>query len=147
MLNAVAWAHRAEGFGLSRKVGGTTVPFPGGGTICHDVLMLPAGTAWDVLIAAGGASTPYQGESFVITDPNRPWVAPVDPGVPIPTPIPIPIPPLPIPTPTPPPVPTKCAILTWQGYLSVQPDGRLEFRDPKSPGQPGPWETFRLIPK
>ena len=80
LLNRVAWAHRSAGFGLSRKVGGTVVPFPGGGTICHDVLQLEDGTAWDVLTAAGAESTPHQGESFIITDPRRPWVAPVDPG-------------------------------------------------------------------
>lgn len=80
LLNRVAWAHRLAGFGLSRKFGGVTVPFPGGGTICHDVLQLEDGTAWDVLLAAGAASTPVQGDSFLITDPARPWEAPVNPG-------------------------------------------------------------------
>jgi len=98
LLNRVAWAHRADGFGLSRKVGGTTAPFPGGGTICHDVLQLRDGTAWDVLLAAGEGATPVQGDSFLITDPARPWVAPVDPGTP-----PMPEPPTPEPpTPEPP---------------------------------------------
>ena len=95
LLNATAWAHRLHGFGVSRKVGGTTVPMPGGGTICRDVLMLEDGTAWDVLVAAGGASTPTQGDSFLITDLARGWLAPVDPGEadePIPEPIPEPTP-------------------------------------------------------
>jgi len=97
LLNRVAWAHRDAGFGLSGKVGGTTVPFPGGGTICHDVLQLRDGTAWDVLLAAGEGATPVQGDSFLITDPARPWVAPVDPGTPPAPKPPAPEPPIPEP--------------------------------------------------
>jgi len=104
LLNRVAWAHRAAGFGLSRKVGGTVVPFPGGGTICHDVLQLLDGTAWDVLVGAGEAATPTQGESFLITDPARPWLAPVDPGESLPEPAPEPEL-VPAPAPVPPSVP------------------------------------------
>jgi len=83
LLNCVAWAHWTEGYGLSRKVGGATAPFPGGGTIAQDILMLRDGTAWDVLYAAGGGgpARPVQGESLgIITDPARGWVAPVNPG-------------------------------------------------------------------
>jgi hypothetical protein len=78
MLNRMAW-RAGVGFGLSRKDSSTRAPFPGGGSIAHDVLMRQDGTAWDVLHAAGAAATPVQGESFVITDPARGWIAPVDP--------------------------------------------------------------------
>lgn len=39
----------------------------------------------------------------------------------------------------------KFAILTTAGYISVQPDGSLEFRDPSQPGQPGPYETISFV--
>jgi hypothetical protein len=83
ILNRAAWPHRnhpAGTFGVSHKVGGKVAIFPGGGTIGEDVLMLPDGTYWDVLIKAGAEATPHQGESKIITDPDRYWVAPVDPG-------------------------------------------------------------------
>ena len=81
ILNNTAYTHRGEGFGLSRKDSGSNAPFPGGNPpfIAHDILMLSDGTAWDCLIAAGAESLPYQGESFLITDPNRAWVRPVPP--------------------------------------------------------------------
>ena len=81
ILNNTAWAHRGQGFGLSRKDNGAKAPFPGGDPpfIAHDILMLQDGTAWDCLIGAGAEAVPSQGESFVITDPAREWVAPVQP--------------------------------------------------------------------
>ena len=106
LLNRVAWAHRdhKDGkFGVSRKVGGVVVPFPGGGTIAQDVLMLPHGPYWDVLDRAGADAAPVQGESGIITDPRRYWVAPVDP---MPTDTPGPEPTDPVPEPTDPPAPS-----------------------------------------
>ena len=113
LLNRVAWTHRDHKngkFGVSRKVGGVVVPFPGGGTIAQDVLMLPHGPYWDVLDRAGADAAPVQGESGIITDPRRYWVAPVDP---MPTDTPGPEPTDPVPEPTEPPAPSaEIAALT-----------------------------------
>lgn len=81
MLNRVAWRHRAQGWGLSGKNFGTHVDSPAG-KIAHDVLHRNTDNRiWDVLVAAGEASTPTCGPALgVQTDPQRPWVAPVDPG-------------------------------------------------------------------
>ena len=112
LLNRVAWTHRDHKngkFGVSRKVGGVVVPFPGGGTIAQDVLMLPHGPYWDVLDRAGADAAPVQGESGIITDPRRYWVAPVDP-MPTDTPGPEPTDPT---EPTDPPAPSaEIAALT-----------------------------------
>lgn len=80
ILNAVAWRHRAEGWGLSRKTGGTRVPSPAG-EIAEDILQLPDGHHFDVLGAAGVGKPlrPGQPESIGVIDLQaRPWVAPVD---------------------------------------------------------------------
>lgn len=83
ILNEVAWRHRFAGFGLSRKTGGRHVPSPVG-DIAEDVLQRRSdGHHWDVL---GGAAVsqplrPTRGQSIgVMRDPNRPWVAPVEPA-------------------------------------------------------------------
>jgi hypothetical protein len=59
MLNRVAWDHRAEGWGLLRKTAGNRCPAPQGVDVACDILVY-APTAWhfDVIIDAGGASTP-----------------------------------------------------------------------------------------
>lgn len=97
LLNATAYAHRGQGFGLSRKDGGAHAPFPGGNPeyIAHDIIMLSDGTAWDCLIAAGAEAKPIQGESFMVTDPNRGWVRPVPVDAPPESPAPPPVPPAP----------------------------------------------------
>lgn len=104
LCNAVAWIHRAEGFGLSRKTSGTRGRRHDGQECCHDVVMLADGRYWDILTAAGGASTPNWSATpnGRITDPARGWVAPI---APLGTPIPVPNPPNPTPTPTPAPQP------------------------------------------
>ncbi len=83
ILNEVAWTHRAEGFGLSRKDSGTHVDSPVG-PIAEDVLQRNTDNHhWDVLQSAGVGYPlqPTQGPSIgVMTDPNRPWVAPVQPA-------------------------------------------------------------------
>lgn len=98
MLNRVAWTHRAQGLGLSRKTAGNFCPSPAGLIAC-DILELPTGVAWDVFVGAevGFPAAPNCGASFgVLNDPSRPWVAPVNPGdVVDPPPPPPPPPPLP----------------------------------------------------
>jgi len=79
LINAAAWAHRAEGYGLSRKDAGTGGTRYDGVRLCHDVIMLQNGQAWDVLTGAGAQSTPTWGSVGVITDPSRGWVAPIAP--------------------------------------------------------------------
>lgn len=105
LCNAVAWIHRAEGFGLSRKTSGTRGRRHDGQECCHDVVMLLDGRYWDILTAAGGASTPNWSSTpnGRITDPARGWLAPIAPKD---TPVPVPNPPTltPIPVPTPAPV-------------------------------------------
>jgi hypothetical protein len=84
MLNEVAWRNRLAGWGLSRKNGGNRVPFPGGGTIAADILHhQPTDTLWDVFNAATGpdaTATATWGQTEHHHDPDRPWVAPVQPA-------------------------------------------------------------------
>jgi hypothetical protein len=95
LLNAVAWRHRAEGWGLSRKTGGRHVDSPAG-PIAEDILQTQDGHHYDVLgsAARGNPLRPWQAESIGIIDLRaRPWVAPVehrlswepDSGTPTPT--------------------------------------------------------------
>jgi hypothetical protein len=83
VLNRVAWAHRGEGWGVSRKDFGTCVPSPVG-LIAEDVLHhQPTNLHWDVLAGAGVGQPlrPIQTDAIgPMTDPRRPWVAPADPG-------------------------------------------------------------------
>lgn len=81
LCNDAAWAHIAEGYGVSHKAGGTHGIRYDGEPCCHDVIMLQDGRYWDCLVAAGGASVPTwsTNPSGVITDPNRYWVAPIVP--------------------------------------------------------------------
>ena len=91
ILNRVAWAHRADGWGLSRKDFGTCVPSPVG-LVAEDVLHhRPSNLHWDVLAGAGVGQSlrPIQTDAIgPMTDLRRPWVAPTDPGgdVSVPTP-------------------------------------------------------------
>jgi hypothetical protein len=111
VLNETAWVHRATGWGLSRKDGGRHVDSPVG-PIAEDVLHhQPSNLHWDVLAAAaiGNPLDPARGGSQPIgqmTNPARPWVAPVDPGGASTVPPPVVEPPPvtePPPTTTPPP--------------------------------------------
>ena len=82
LCNAVAWRHRASGWGLSGKRSGTRGRLPNGTEVAHDVLHhQPTGMLVDVLIGAGAQATP----TWVELGPQqnlseRPWVAPIDPG-------------------------------------------------------------------
>jgi len=79
--NATAWTHRPD-WGLSGKTVGNRCPAPGGQDVACDILHRRSDNLiWDVLVAAGEASTPACGEALgPMTDPSRPWIAPVDPG-------------------------------------------------------------------
>jgi len=86
LLNAVAWKHRAEGYGLLAKPNGAHCLQPQTGTpIARDILASTAGKHFDVLVDAEGAAKPvwqdkgqYQSSRFV---------APVDITVPLPQPL------------------------------------------------------------
>jgi len=78
LLNAVAWHHRGEGYGLLKKPSGANCPQPQTGfRISRDILMQPDGTIYDVLIDAEGDATPTWGKKKPIQDRTR-WIAPVD---------------------------------------------------------------------
>lgn len=80
ILNFVAYQHRADGWGLSRKTGGQLVDSPVG-SIAEDILQLPDGNHFDVLIGArhGNPLDPSQATSIgIINLRDRPWVEPVD---------------------------------------------------------------------
>jgi hypothetical protein len=99
LLNAVAWAHRAEGWGLSAKPSGNNIPAPDGTRIAADILHNRTDNVIvDCLIAAGERSEPTWQVLGPMTDPLRPWVAPTAPSE---TPVdPPPIdPPIPLPQP------------------------------------------------
>lgn len=79
LLNAVAWKNRSSGWGLSRKDFGTQCASPVGQVACDILYHKPTNTIYDVLIAAGEASTPTWDPLGENTDSRRPWVAPVQP--------------------------------------------------------------------
>ena len=104
LCNEVAWLHKGDGWGVSRKEAGTRGTRYDGQQCCHDVVMQRDGRYWDILTAAGGASTPSWSDTpgGVITDPARGWIAPIVPqGQPGPGPDPTP-------DPQPVPVPVAC---------------------------------------
>jgi hypothetical protein len=73
LLNAVAWKHRAEGYGLLAKPNGAHCLQPQTGTlVARDILASTAGKHFDVLVDAEGAAKPvwqdkgaYQSSRFV----------------------------------------------------------------------------------
>ena len=101
ILNAIAWAHRADGWGLSRKTGGKRVDSPVG-EIAEDILHhQPTNLLWDIWQGAdvGQPLNVGGGAPWDIGPPesaDRAWVAPVQP-------VGTSAPPPPDPTPTPPP--------------------------------------------
>lgn len=116
ILNEVAWRHRAEGWGLSRKRGGRYVESPVG-PIAEDILQLPDGNHFDVLGAAavGNPLKPGRANSIgIINLRDRPWVAPVQHtpswlASPAPPPPSEPAPPVGV-HPTPPPSSCECNV-------------------------------------
>lgn len=99
LCNAVAWQHRASGWGLSRKTSGTRGRLPNGVEVAHDILHhQPTNTLVDVLTAAGAASTPTWNPVGPPQGPDRTFVVPCDPAswvsttpIPAPTPMPDPV--------------------------------------------------------
>ena len=91
----VAWALRAQGFGLLAK-GGTNC-----GGFSTDAVILPDGTHYDVLTDAGGGNGPIwhlvtlEGTDLPYKRPEdyRPAIDPLDGETPDPAPVPIPQPP------------------------------------------------------
>jgi hypothetical protein len=82
LVNAVAWKHRDEGWGLSGKNFGTHGTLHDGTQVAHDILHYrPTNKIWDVLTGAGAHSTPIRafGPGGPPPGSNRPWVAPVAP--------------------------------------------------------------------
>lgn len=80
ILNAVAYAHRDKGYGLSYKASGKHIDSPVG-PIAEDILQLPDGNHFDVLggIDVGQPLRPGRASSIgIINLQNRPWVAPVN---------------------------------------------------------------------
>lgn len=84
LLNDVAWAHRAEGYGLLSKPAGANCRQPQTGTlISRDILILQgSGRIFDVLIDSEGKGTPTWGEKNALS-PSR-FVPPVDSTVQLP---------------------------------------------------------------
>jgi hypothetical protein len=81
LLNEVAWEHRNEGWGLSEKPNGYSVPHPDGTRIASDILYhKPTNLLYDVLTAAGERSEPAFNLVGPSTDSSRPWKAPTNPG-------------------------------------------------------------------
>lgn len=82
ILNAACWRVRADGWGLSTKPAGNNVPAPQGVTVSYDALHhKPSDTIWDC--ATGESTTmtivaPHQTTHH--NDPNRPWLAPIEPA-------------------------------------------------------------------
>lgn len=81
LCNEVAWRHRATGWGLSRKTGGTRGHLPNGAEIAHDILHhQPSNTLVDILVGAGAQSSPTWNPVGPPQSADRTWVAPVDPA-------------------------------------------------------------------
>lgn len=78
MLNAIAWQHRAEGWGVLAKGYGTNCPSPVGPIACDILVHAPSGQHFDVLEDAENLAIPQWGNKGPI-DMSR-FLAPVDPG-------------------------------------------------------------------
>lgn len=92
MLNAVAWKHRAEGWGLLRKGEGNSCPLNGTFISCDILIHAPTIQHFDVLIDAEGRAEPtWNLVGPCVLGPasgcemSR-YLAPIDPGGPAPTP-------------------------------------------------------------
>ncbi len=100
LLNAVAWVHRAEGYGLLKKPSGSNCPQPQtGAKVSKDILCVVDGSdlrLFDVLIDAEGKGSPTWGTKKPLQNLSL-WTAPVDAAVPLPPTKPEPPPP-PVPT-------------------------------------------------
>jgi hypothetical protein len=103
ILNAVAWAHRAEGWGMLEKVSGNSCPIAGTFVSCDILIHKPSVTHWDVLNNAEGDGSGTAAAQFNLVGPCVPGPAsgcamshfldPLDPGDTVPTTAPEPGPP------------------------------------------------------
>lgn len=101
LLNRIAWEHRAEGWGLLRKTGGTMCPVPQGGHASCDILIHgPSVRHFDVLADAESVATPvWRDVGPCVLGPSSGcamanFLAPVQPAG-----QPEPVPPQPVPDP------------------------------------------------
>ena len=93
LCNAVAWTHRADGWGLSRKVDGVRGRRYDGQECAHDILHhLPTNLLFDVLAGAPQTATPVWQPKGPPQSADRTWVAPIPPAYAAPAP---PVPPAP----------------------------------------------------
>lgn len=102
MLNAVAWKHRLEGWGLLEKGAGNSCPLAGKFIACDILVHAPTVTHYDVLSDSDGAATPqFNSSGPCVLSPSSGcamdhFLVPVDPGggspSPTPTPVPVPVP-------------------------------------------------------
>lgn len=99
ILNAVAWKHRGDGWGLSAKPSGNHVWSIGHQEwVAYDILHhKPTDTLWDVATGEWENFIPQWSQAEHHHNPERPWLAPVKPlsDVPAPTPT-IPVPEVPM---------------------------------------------------
>jgi hypothetical protein len=80
LLNAVAWKHRADGWGLSEKPSGNHVPSPQGKFVAYDILHhKPTDTLWDVATGESAYEVKW-GQAEHHNNKDRPWLAPVQPS-------------------------------------------------------------------
>lgn len=82
ICNETAYWHRAdpERWGVNQKLGGTHAVRYDGQRIASDIIQNGVtGEAFDCLIGAGEQAEPTWQPVGVITDPARPWVAPIVP--------------------------------------------------------------------
>jgi hypothetical protein len=97
ILNAVAWAHRAEGWGMLEKGSGNSCPIAGTFVSCDILIHKPSVTHWDVLNNAEGDGTGTAAAQFNLVGPcvlgpasgcamSR-FLEPVDPGWTAPAPV------------------------------------------------------------
>ncbi len=81
ILNAVAWAHRADGWGLSVKKNGNNVPSPQGVPVAYDILHhKPTDTLWGCGTGEWHTFTVNWGLEDHHHNPERPWLAPIQPA-------------------------------------------------------------------
>jgi len=78
ILNAVAWRHRSEGWGLLEKTFGANCPTGRTSIACDILVHRPSGQHFDVLRDAEGSASPVWQNKGPI-DVSR-FLAPVDPG-------------------------------------------------------------------
>lgn len=79
ILNAVAWRHRSDGWGLLEKTFGANCPAGRTSIACDILVHRPSGQHFDVLRDAEGSASPVWQNKGPI-DLSR-FLAPVDPGV------------------------------------------------------------------